>query len=91
MSNARRSPLRWQHFISLNSEILAGKPAITGTRIGVGLVLEQLASGWSVDDVLEAYPHLSREQVLACIGYAVALLDEQRYLAPKPADAASSR
>lgn len=56
--------------IELNPKIMVGKPVIKGTRITVESVLEKLASGQSVDDVLKSYPHLNREQVLACLEYA---------------------
>ncbi len=56
--------------IDINPEIMAGKPVIGGTRITVELVLEKLAAGQTIDDILTSYPHINREQVLACIDYA---------------------
>ena len=50
--------------------ILAGKPVIAGTRISVQLILEKLRDGWSIDNLLDDYPQLSREQVIAAIAYA---------------------
>lgn len=47
-----------------------GKPVIKGTRITVELILEKLANGESVEAILSAYPHLSREQILACVDFA---------------------
>jgi uncharacterized protein (DUF433 family) len=55
--------------------LLGGKPVIRGTRISVVFVLQSLASGMSVDDLLKAYPHLSREGVLAAIDYAGRVMD----------------
>jgi len=49
---------------------MVGKPVIKGTRITVDLVLEKLAAGESIDDILSSYPHLTREQILACLDYA---------------------
>lgn len=49
---------------------MVGKPLIKGTRITVELILEKLASGNSIDDILTSYPHLNREQILACLDYA---------------------
>ena len=60
----------WESYISFTPNILGGKAAIKGTRIGVDIVLEKLAAGDTVAQVLEAYPHLSREAVLACLAYA---------------------
>jgi uncharacterized protein (DUF433 family) len=51
-------------------KILFGKPVIAGTRISVELILEELGGGASVDDVVRAYPHLTREQVLAAVQFA---------------------
>jgi len=50
--------------------ILAGKPVIGGTRISVELVLEEIGAGSSIDDILRAYPHLTREQLLAAVRFA---------------------
>lgn len=47
-----------------------GKPVVRGTRIMVWLILEYLANGDSIEDVLAAYPDLTREDVQACLSYA---------------------
>ncbi len=62
------------HPISLNSDICHGKPVIAGTRISVQTILEFLAAGDSIGDVLEEYPDLAREDVQACIEYASKLM-----------------
>lgn len=59
-----------ENLIEINPKIMVGKPVIKGTRITVELVLEKLALGQSVDDIVRSYPHLHREQILACIEYA---------------------
>jgi len=64
----------WQKYIHSDPAIMAGKPVFTGTRVPVDLVLENLASGESVEQILEEYPHLSREAILAAIGFAVEYL-----------------
>jgi uncharacterized protein (DUF433 family) len=56
--------------IVLDPEILAGKPAIRGTRLAVELILELLAAGRREDDLLTNYPGLTREDILACLAYA---------------------
>ena len=50
---------------------------IKGTRIPVYFILELLSNGWSIDDILREYPHLSREDVLAAIKYAAKVLREE--------------
>jgi uncharacterized protein (DUF433 family) len=56
--------------ISIDPAVCFGKPCIRGHRIWVSLVLSWLASGMSIDDVLQEYPQLEREDVLACLAYA---------------------
>ena len=56
--------------ITSDPNILFGKPVIAGTRISVELILEELGSGMSPDDILRAYPHLTKDQVLAAISFA---------------------
>ncbi|MBW4651685.1 MAG: DUF433 domain-containing protein [Kaiparowitsia implicata GSE-PSE-MK54-09C] len=55
--------------ISSDPNICFGKPCVRGHRIWVSLILDLLASGETMDDVLEAYPSIEREDVLACIAY----------------------
>lgn len=56
--------------IVIDPQMNNGKPTIKGTRISVQTVLEFLAAGDSIDEVVEAYPSLSRDDVLACLRYA---------------------
>jgi uncharacterized protein (DUF433 family) len=60
----------WPERITFDPEILAGKPVVRGTRIAVELVLELLAAGQSENEILDDYPGLSREDILACLAYA---------------------
>jgi uncharacterized protein (DUF433 family) len=64
--------------IILDPSILAGKPIIRGTRISVDHVLELLASGWNESSILEEYPGLEREDILACIRYAQEIIRSER-------------
>jgi uncharacterized protein (DUF433 family) len=56
--------------IIADPNILAGKPIIAGTRISVQLVLEKIRDGWTIEDLLDDYPHLTREQIIAALEYA---------------------
>ncbi|HZO29315.1 MAG TPA: DUF433 domain-containing protein [Chloroflexota bacterium] len=56
--------------ISRNPEIFGGKPTIRGRRLAVEQVLSMLAAGDSPERLLEAYPWLEREDILACFAYA---------------------
>lgn len=51
-------------------KIMMGKPVVAGTRVTVELILEKLAAGESVEQILEAHPRLTREAVLAAIAFA---------------------
>lgn len=63
--------------ISIDPNICFGKPCVKGTRIWVSLVLDFLASGWSVQDILNNYPGLEKEDVLACIAYGAEMARER--------------
>jgi uncharacterized protein (DUF433 family) len=59
-----------QNLTESNAKIMFGKPVIKGTRITVELISGKIASGKTIDEILSSYPHLTREQVLACAGFA---------------------
>ena len=56
--------------ITRDARVMGGKPCIRGMRITVYDVLEYLASGMSVEDVLRDFPYLTREDIQACLSYA---------------------
>ena len=56
--------------IELNPRVCNGKPVITGTRIPVTIILEQLAQGESWGDLLKGYPELNKEDIIAALLYA---------------------
>ena len=64
--------------ITTDPEILGGKPVIAGTRISVQLILEKIGDGWSIEDLLEDYPHLMHEQIIAAIAYAASAMGMPR-------------
>lgn len=63
-----------EKLIVIDPAVCNGRPVVRGTRITVQTVMELLAAGDSVDEVLGAYPSLNREQVLACIEWASRLM-----------------
>jgi len=67
----------WKDRISIDPRICHGKPCIKGTRIWVSLILDFLASGDSVESILQEYPQLSREDILACIAYGAEMARER--------------
>jgi len=56
--------------IVVDPQIMLGKPVIRGTRITVEILLEKLAAGISVEEILDDYPAISREDVMAALSYA---------------------
>ncbi len=56
--------------IVVDPKILTGKPVLRGTRISVELVVDLLAAGWSHEQILASYPHLSEDDIRACLAYA---------------------
>jgi uncharacterized protein (DUF433 family) len=56
--------------IEINPKVMLGKPVIRGTRITVELILRKLGEGATHRDLLEAYPHLSEDDIQAAISYA---------------------
>ncbi len=69
-------------FIEVHPDVCNGRPVLRGTRIAVQSVLEMLGAGDSVEDVLAAFPSLTREQVLACIDHAARLMGNRYSLEP---------
>jgi uncharacterized protein (DUF433 family) len=63
--------------IVVDSRILTGKPVVRSTRISVELVVDLLAAGWSHAQILASYPHLTEEDIRACLTYASELLREE--------------
>ena len=63
--------------ISINPEVLHGQACIKGTRIPVHQIVRMLANGEAVDDLLEEYPKINKEDILACLDYAASLVEEQ--------------
>jgi uncharacterized protein (DUF433 family) len=60
----------WHQHIEANPKILYGKPVIKNTRIPVDMILEKLAVGDTIDDLLKAYPKITREDINACLLFA---------------------
>jgi uncharacterized protein (DUF433 family) len=68
--------------ITIHPDVCNGRPVVRGTRIAVQSVLEFLGAGDSVEDVLEEYPDLTREDVQACLNYASRLMANRYSVVP---------
>lgn len=69
----------WREHIICDPDVLLGKPVIKGTRLSVELILGWLAQGWTHEMLLESYPQLSRENILAALAFATEKMREESY------------
>jgi uncharacterized protein (DUF433 family) len=74
----RKAAVDLQERIIIDPEVLVGKPVIRGTRLAVEFVIDLLAHGWGFDDIVNNYPGLTRDDILACLAYASARLHDER-------------
>lgn len=71
----------WRERIVVDPKILVGKPVIKGTRIAVELVIDLLARGYTYDQILEQYDHITSADIQACLAYASETLRSERVYA----------
>jgi uncharacterized protein (DUF433 family) len=64
----------YTNYITRNPEIMLGKPIIKGTRITVELIIRKLASGYSIEQLISSYPHISQQEVFAALAFAADLI-----------------
>ncbi|MBU0985653.1 MAG: DUF433 domain-containing protein [Proteobacteria bacterium] len=67
----------WQDYIVVDSSVCHGKACIKGTRIMVSVILDNLAAGLTLDEIIESYPTLDQESIQAAIAYAAELARER--------------
>ncbi|MBZ5543892.1 MAG: DUF433 domain-containing protein [Acidobacteriia bacterium] len=70
--------MSWQERIVVDTQILTGKPVVKGTRLAVEFIVDLLAQGWSQSDILQSYPRLSHDDIVACLAYASDLLHAEK-------------
>ncbi len=68
----------WQDRITTNPSVMIGKPVIAGTRLTVMFILDVLAQGWSIDEILRNYPNLEADDIRACLAYASDVLSAEK-------------
>jgi uncharacterized protein (DUF433 family) len=71
----------WRERIIVDPKILVGKPVIRGTRIAVELVIDLMARGYSKEQILTQYDHITVEDIQACLAYASETLRSERVYA----------
>ncbi len=67
----------WKNRITVDSDICHGRACIKGTRIMVSVILDNLSEGLTIEEVIESYPTLTRDDILASINYAAELARER--------------
>ncbi len=74
--------VNWKDYIVVDPEICHGKACLKGTRIMVSVVLDNLAVGQTVEEILKSYPSLSREAIQATLAYAAEIAKERTISIP---------
>ena len=69
--------MNWQDYITVDPTVCHGKACIKGTRIMVSVVLDNLAAGLSIEEIIKSYPSLTKEAIQAAISYAAELAKER--------------
>ena len=70
--------MNWRDRITVDADVLVGKPIVKGTRISVEFVVDLLGRGWTQERILREYDHLCAEDVQACLAYASEVLKAER-------------
>lgn len=71
------SGMNWREYIISDPQILVGKPTLKRTRISVDLVLRLFSAGWTQEQVLENYSHLTPEMLQAAFAFAAEILEDE--------------
>ncbi len=69
--------VNWKKNIVVDKNICHGKPHIKDTRISVELILNMLASGMNIDEIIKEYPQLKESEIRSCIAYSAELASER--------------
>jgi uncharacterized protein (DUF433 family) len=64
-----------------DQKIMLGKPVIKGTRITVEMILKKLSEGNSMDELIQSYPHLTKEDILAVLSYSADVIAREEIIA----------
>jgi len=70
--------MNWREYITIDPEILVGKPVVKGTRLSVEFIIGLLSKGWSEAEILRNYPGITTTEIQACLAYAQDVLKTER-------------
>ncbi len=72
--------MEYKERITTDPNIMLGKPVIKGTRITIELILRKLSEGITIEELLKAYPHLTREDILAALSYSADVISHDELI-----------
>jgi uncharacterized protein (DUF433 family) len=72
--------MNWKQHIEIKPNVLAGKPVIKNTRLSVEFLLDLLANDWTIEQLLENYPQLTRENIQAIFAFTAACLHDEQFI-----------
>lgn len=72
--------MNYQDRITANPDVMLGKPTVKGTRITVELILRKITGGFTFDEIVGMYPHITKEDILASVSYAASVLESEETL-----------
>ncbi len=81
MGDNKMSGYSYKQKIMIDPNIMLGKPVIKGTRISVELILRKLSEGMTEGGLLEAYPNLTKEDILAVLSYSADVIGQEELIA----------
>jgi uncharacterized protein (DUF433 family) len=70
----------WRKYIAVDPDIHHGEPCITGTRVPVSMIVESVADGMALDEILDAYPQLKKESIQVALVYAADIIRHNVFL-----------
>ncbi len=70
--------MNWKNRIVIDPGVLTGKPVIKGTRIAVEFVVDLLGRGWTTEQILREYDHLTAVDIQACLAYSADILKAEK-------------
>jgi len=72
--------MNYRERIVSDHKVMLGKPVIKGTRITVELILNKLSAAESVNEIIASYPHITKEDIMAAIDYAAAVISNEEMI-----------
>ncbi|HYV90369.1 MAG TPA: DUF433 domain-containing protein [Chitinophagales bacterium] len=72
--------MNYEDRVESNPGVMLGKPVIKGTRITVELILRKVADGFSFEEILQMYSHLTKEDLLAAVEYAAEVISKEEMI-----------